>query len=106
MADLEGTSCFVSRARILSEMLSQVPLIAILRGIEPSEVVSVGTALLTAGFRCLEVPLNSPNALKSIESMRANFGEELFVGAGTVLRAAEVEEGHSAGAQFIVAPNS
>jgi 2-dehydro-3-deoxyphosphogalactonate aldolase len=87
-------------------VLSKMPLIAILRGIEPREAVSIAEALHAGGFLCVEVPLNSPDALKSIAKMRAQFEGKLLVGAGTVLNTAEVADAHAAGAEFMVSPNT
>ena len=84
--------------------LRTLPLVAILRGLEPHEADAVGDAIVEPGFRLLEVPLNSPQPLASIELMRARFPQAL-VGAGTVLDAQQVREVHAAGGQLIVAPN-
>jgi 2-dehydro-3-deoxyphosphogalactonate aldolase len=81
-------------------------IVAILRGIEPSEVVEVGKALVHAGIRIIEVPLNSPDALRSIERLAASVEGEIMVGAGTVLTAASVDDVATAGAQFVVSPNT
>ena len=83
---------------------AQLPLIAILRGLQPAESVEVGTALHAAGFGLWEVPLNSPNPLKSIAAMRAAF-PDVLVGAGTVLTPQQVREVHAAGGQLIISPN-
>ena len=83
---------------------AQLPLIAILRGLQPAESVEVGTALHAAGFGLWEVPLNSPNPLQSIAAMRAAF-PDVLVGAGTVLTPQQVHEVHAAGGQLIISPN-
>ena len=82
----------------------QLPLVAILRGLSPAEAEAVGDAITSAGFRLLEVPLNSPQPLDSIASMRRRFPEAL-VGAGTVLTVQQVREVHAAGGELIVSPN-
>ena len=84
--------------------IQQLPLIAILRGLTPAEAAAVGDAIVEPGFRLLEVPLNSPQPLESIASMRKRFPQAL-VGAGTVLSAQQVREVHAAGGQLIVSPN-
>ena len=61
------------------------PVVAILRGVTPDTVLGVAQVLLDAGFRVIEVPLNSPAPLASIEALAHEFGTELLVGAGTVL---------------------
>jgi 2-dehydro-3-deoxyphosphogalactonate aldolase len=87
-------------------VLSTMPLIAILRGIEPRDSRGIAAALVSAGFLCVEVPLNSPDALKSIAEIRDQFDGKLLIGAGTVLTAADVAGVHKAGAQFVVSPNT
>jgi 2-dehydro-3-deoxyphosphogalactonate aldolase len=82
------------------------PVIAILRGIEPDQAVAVGEALVHAGVRCIEVPLNSPQPLESIGRLRAAVDGSVLIGAGTVLTPAEVDTVAAAGAQFMVAPNT
>jgi 2-dehydro-3-deoxyphosphogalactonate aldolase len=84
--------------------LRRMPLIAILRGVTPEESVSVGQALLDAGFTLIEVPLNSPEPLASIEALAQAFPEAL-IGAGTVLAPDDVPRVAGAGGQLIVAPN-
>ena len=84
--------------------LESLPLVAILRGIEPGEALAVGDALVNAGFRVLEVPLNSPRPLRSIEMLVARCSQAV-IGAGTVLTPAQVRDVHAAGASLIVAPN-
>jgi 2-dehydro-3-deoxyphosphogalactonate aldolase len=81
------------------------PLIAILRGVQPSEVVGHGQALYEAGFRIVEVPLNSPDPLASIAALRAALPAEVIVGAGTVLRTEFVQQVAGAGGELIVMPH-
>ena len=87
-------------------VLETLPLVAILRGLTPDESVEVGEALVAAGFRCLEVPLNSPSPLDSIARLRQALGERAVVGAGTVLSPGAVREVASAGGQIIISPNT
>ncbi|MBU3740148.1 MAG: 2-dehydro-3-deoxy-6-phosphogalactonate aldolase [Rhodoferax sp.] len=87
------------------QALAQDPLIAILRGVLPSEVLGVAEVLLQAGFRVIEVPLNSPQALLSIERLAQRFGRQALIGAGTVLSEADVEDCVRAGARLVLAPN-
>ncbi|HEY1447767.1 MAG TPA: 2-dehydro-3-deoxy-6-phosphogalactonate aldolase [Caulobacteraceae bacterium] len=88
------------------EVLRELPLIAILRGITPDEAADTAEALCGAGFRCLEVPLNSPSPLESIRRMRDAVGARAMIGAGTVLTAKAVAEAADAGAQIVIAPNT
>lgn len=82
------------------------PLIAILRGIKPDEAVAVGEALVAAGFRCLEVPLNSPDPLDSIARLRKAFDGRAVVGAGTVLTVEAAQAVADAGGQIVISPNT
>jgi len=82
----------------------QLPLVAILRGLAPAEAVAVGQALWDAGWRLLEVPLNSPEPLRSIELLTQRFPDAL-VGAGTVRSEDEVRQVHAAGGRIIVSPH-
>lgn len=86
--------------------LDQTPIIAILRGIRPDEVLEVSRALFERGIRGIEVPMNSPDALESVRRVSRSLGESCLCGAGTVLDAAQVDAVHAAGAKLIVAPNS
>jgi 2-dehydro-3-deoxyphosphogalactonate aldolase len=81
-------------------------LIAILRGIAPSEAVDVARVLVEAGIAMIEVPLNSPEPLVSIASAAAALGADAMIGAGTVLDAAEVDAVADHGGMFIVSPDA
>jgi 2-dehydro-3-deoxyphosphogalactonate aldolase len=87
------------------EAFARCPLVAILRGISPSEAAPVGDALVEAGFTLIEVPLNSPDPLESIAILAKRFGSHAVVGAGTVLDVAQVSAVQSAGGRLIVSPN-
>jgi len=84
---------------------SACPLVAILRGITPEEIIEVGLALAETGFTLIEVPLNSPNALASIEKLANVLVGQALVGAGTVLTVEEVDAVAQAGGQLIVSPD-
>ncbi len=86
--------------------LAPTPLVAILRGIEPSEAEAIASVIVEAGFGAIEVPLNSPDPLKSIETIARRFGDRTLVGAGTVLSPEDVERVAGAGARLVVAPNA
>lgn len=79
-------------------------MVAILRGLTPARAPETGVALVAAGFRTIEVPLNSPDAFDSIELL-SSAHPECLVGAGTVLTVSEVDRVHGAGGRLVVAPN-
>ncbi|WP_109311087.1 2-dehydro-3-deoxy-6-phosphogalactonate aldolase [Ruegeria sp. AU67] len=81
------------------------PIIAILRGLQPAEAVNVGHALIESGIDKIEVPLNSPDPLNSIESLASSFGDQALIGAGTVLTPEQVEAVSQVGGKLIVSPN-
>lgn len=82
------------------------PLVAILRGIRPAEALGVTAALVEAGIRMIEVPLNSPDPFASIAAMQASFGNRALIGAGTVLDVNAVEALATTGARLLVTPNT
>jgi 2-dehydro-3-deoxyphosphogalactonate aldolase len=81
------------------------PLVAILRGVKPDEVVGIGQALVDAGFGIIEVPLNSPDPLASIAALAREFGDRAIIGAGTILKPQQVDDVVAAGGRLIVSPN-
>lgn len=91
---------------ILALAMAKSPLVAILRGITPGEVEAVGDVLAEAGFAMIEVPLNSPDPLRSIEVLARRLGDRVLVGAGTVLEPGQVAAVRDAGGQLIVSPNA
>jgi 2-dehydro-3-deoxyphosphogalactonate aldolase len=82
------------------------PLVAIVRGVRPEEVEAIGGAIIDAGIRTVEVPLNSPGPLQSIERLARRFGDEALIGAGTVLDPDEVKRVARAGGRLIVSPST
>lgn len=78
--------------------------VAIIRSAEPIDILQTGLALVEGGIRYVEVTLNTPNALDGIGALRESLGERAQVGAGTILRPADVLRAISAGSQFIVTP--
>ena len=91
---------------MLKNALQHCGLIAILRGIRPHEVAAIGQTLYKAGFRVIEVPLNSPQPFESIRILRTALAADCVVGAGTVLSTAQVAEVKNAGGEIIVMPHS
>ncbi|WP_027612383.1 2-dehydro-3-deoxy-6-phosphogalactonate aldolase [Pseudomonas sp. URIL14HWK12:I6] len=91
---------------MLKQALAQNGLIAILRGLHPQEAAAVGEVLYAAGFRVIEVPLNSPSPYESIRILRQTLPADCLIGAGTVLTPEQVELVKEAGGQVIVMPHS
>jgi 2-dehydro-3-deoxyphosphogalactonate aldolase len=90
----------------LTGWLARCPLIAILRGVTPDEVLEIGEALERQGIAIVEVPLNSPQPMDSIARLAREFGERLLIGAGTVMTAAQVAAIASAGGRLVVTPHA
>ena len=89
----------------IQEKIKAMPLISILRNIETKEIVPVIKILLESGFTTMEITLNSPNAFESINIANKYFGNEIALGAGTVLTEQEVILVKQAGGKFIISPN-
>ena len=96
----------MAATRRLDPRFAALPLIAILRGIRPDEILPVGRAVFDAGFKLIEIPLNSPAPLESIRLLAAELGHRAHVGAGTVLHASQVTDVAVAGGTLIVSPNA
>lgn len=96
----------MTAVRRFGAFLSECPLVAILRGVRPAEAEAVGEALVGAGIRIVEIPLNSPDPLASIEILARRLAGRALVGAGTVLDPTEVAQVRGAGGELIVSPNS
>jgi 2-dehydro-3-deoxyphosphogalactonate aldolase len=91
---------------MLKPWLEPLPLVAILRGLAPDEAVATGRAIVAAGFRVLEVPLNSPQPLDSIARLAEALGADVLLGAGTVMTPAQVDAVANAGGRLIVMPHA
>lgn len=81
------------------------PLVAILRGIQPSEVEAIADVLVEAGFEAIEVPLNSPDPLVSIERLARRYDDRILIGAGTVLSTTDCAAVADSGGRLMVSPN-
>ena len=90
----------------LESWFAQMPVVAILRGVRPEQVVAIGEALYKAGIGIIEVPLNSPEPMESIKSLVDALGDHCVIGAGTVLTEADAEGVAAAGGQIAVSPNT
>ena len=96
----------MSAKELLHRYLDECPLVAIIRGVLPEEAEAIGEAIYEGGIRIIEVPMNSPEPLKSIELLATSFGERALVGAGTVVDPVDVARVRDAGGRLIVAPNT
>ena len=92
--------------QLFRDHLDRCPLVAILRGVKPDEVIAIGEALVEAGIEIIEVPLNSPDPLNSIAALAKHFGERVLIGAGTVLTVEQVGQVARAGGRIIVSPST
>ena len=90
---------------MLQEYLVDLPLVAILRGLQPDRARDVGMALVDAGFRMIEVPLNSPDPFRSIEILAKSLPGGVLVGAGTVMEPDDVNGVRDVGGRLIVMPH-
>ena len=91
---------------MLNQYLDHLPLIAILRGISPEEILSVAEILIEEGIKIIEIPLNSPRPYESIELLAGHCKTDVLIGAGTVLNKNEVKQVKQAGGTLIVSPNT
>lgn len=87
-------------------LLKDSPIIAILRGITPGEVIDVCNTLYNNGIRVMEIPLNSPTPFESIRLAAGNFGDKMAIGAGTVLTVEDARKVKASGGTFCVSPNT
>ena len=90
----------------LEDYLNEMPVVAIIRGVKPEEVVEIGEAIIKAGVKVIEVPLNSPSPFESIQLLTEAVGDRAITGAGTVLTVEDVDKVKAAGGTIIVTPNT
>ena len=91
---------------IFDRCFGECPLVAIIRGVTPGEAEGIGEALVEGGIRIVEVPLNSPDPLDSIGRLAKRFGDDVLVGAGTVLDVEAVGRVRDVGGRLVVSPNT
>jgi len=82
-----------------------LPLVAIIRGVQPEDAIRVTQILIEEGFTMIEVPLNSPDALTSIKRLVEHFGSDYLIGAGTVTTPEQARSVIETGANLVVTPN-
>ena len=102
---MKGFSMPTTAPKTIKSLLTEMPLIAILRGIHPDEAPQVAKVLVEAGFRIIEVPLNSPDPIESIRHMVHELGDQALFGAGTVTDPNSIAAIKAAGGQLIVSPH-
>ena len=90
----------------LTSWFGRCPIVAVLRGLQPGDSEAIVGALDASGIVIAEVPMNSPDPLGSIRRLHARFGDHMLIGAGTVMRAAQVDEVAQAGGRLIVTPHA
>ena len=95
----------MSAKQLFDRLFAQCPLVAIIRGVTPDEAEAVAEAIYEGGIRIIEVPLNSPDPLRSIERIAARLGDRALIGAGTILNVQQVADVRQAGGQLAVSPN-
>ena len=96
----------MNATELLRSYTDLCPLVAIIRGVKPDEAEAIGDAIYEGGIRIVEVPLNSPDPLRSIELLAKRLGERMLVGGGTVLTPDQARDVHNAGGRIIVSPNT
>ncbi|NOV00882.1 bifunctional 4-hydroxy-2-oxoglutarate aldolase/2-dehydro-3-deoxy-phosphogluconate aldolase [Paenibacillus planticolens] len=85
--------------------IERTRIIAIVRGVKEAHILSVAEALLKGGVTVMEVTLNTPGALTMISELQDRLGEQMYIGAGTVLDVEDAQKAVQAGAAFLVTPN-
>lgn len=95
-----------SPAHRFHEQFAACPVIAILRGLSQDDAIWVGETLYQSGIRIIEVPLNSPNPFKSIETLRRTLPADAIIGAGTVTQREDVHALANVGGEIVVSPNT
>ncbi len=96
----------MSARKLFERYLGECPLVAIVRGVTPADAEAIGEAVAQGGIRIIEVPLNSPDPLRSIELLARKFGDSMLVGAGTVLSSEDVGRVRDCGGRIIVSPDT
>ena len=92
--------------KIQKSLIKKMPLVAILRGIRPEECLEIGCKLFDVGFRIIEIPLNSPEAFKSIEKLALKLKKEAIIGAGTIFNIKQLQLLLDAGGKLAVMPHT
>jgi len=87
------------------DLFQEMPIVAILRGVTPTEVESICSVLAEENIRLIEVPLNSPEPFESIKIVRDKMAGQVLIGAGTVTSVEDAIKVKKAGGQYLVSPN-
>ncbi|SFL24757.1 2-dehydro-3-deoxyphosphogluconate aldolase / (4S)-4-hydroxy-2-oxoglutarate aldolase [Paenibacillus sp. 1_12] len=88
------------------QWIEKTRIIAIVRGVEERHIIDLSQALLDGGIRAMEITLNTPGALAMITKLQAQFGDQMYIGAGTVLDIEDAKQAIAAGASYLVTPNT
>ena len=96
--------CFEVKKDLLS-LLKKEKLVAVVRGIPDGSGEQTANALLAGGISFLEITLNTNGALTMIDELKGKLGDQVQVGAGTVLNLKMAKEAVQAGAEYLVSPN-
>ncbi|WP_028547942.1 bifunctional 4-hydroxy-2-oxoglutarate aldolase/2-dehydro-3-deoxy-phosphogluconate aldolase [Paenibacillus sp. UNC451MF] len=86
-------------------LIEDTRIIAIVRGVEEEHITGVAQALLDGGVQVMEITLNTPGAENMIAKLQQNFGDRMYIGAGTVLDIDDAKKAFEAGASYLVTPN-
>lgn len=86
-------------------LLKETRIVAIIRGVEEQHITGVAEALLDGGIPVMEVTLNTPGALDMIGRLQQEYGDRMFIGAGTVLDVEDARKALDGGASYLVTPN-
>ena len=87
------------------DLIKENYVVAIIRGVEKKDIIPVVEALYKGGIKLVEVTMNTDGAVEMLSMLNKKFGNELFIGAGTVLEVEEAKKAIAAGAKYFVTPN-
>jgi 2-dehydro-3-deoxyphosphogalactonate aldolase len=91
---------------LLESWFEKIPVVAIIRGVQPEEVEEIGTAILEAGIGIIEIPLNSPRPFESIEKLSKALGDRCVTGCGTLINEEDAQRVSDSGGKIAVTPNT
>ena len=95
----------MNKSDVLQSHQCEVGVVPVVRAASPEEAIQVIEAIKTGGLSILEITMTVPRAVKVIEEVASRYGDEVLVGAGTVLDAETARDCIRAGANFVVSPS-